>query len=74
VAAKRSKVELDMPLPDLANNEVFIVDGETASINSTWDDKRGIVAAEVLRFEETRRKKLQACPARYAILSLRRAV
>jgi hypothetical protein len=33
-----------MPIPDLANNEVFIVDAETASINSTWDDERGIVA------------------------------
>jgi hypothetical protein len=57
VASKRSKVELDKPIPDLANNEVFIVDAETASINSTWDDKRGIVAAEVLRFEETIREK-----------------
>ena len=45
VAAKRSKAELDVPIPDLANDEVYIVDAETGSISLTcWDDERGIVA------------------------------
>jgi len=33
------------PIPDLANDEVYIVDAETGSISLTcWDDERGIVA------------------------------
>jgi serine/arginine repetitive matrix protein 2 len=42
VAAKKSKTEFG--IPEFANDEVYIVDPETASVNTTWDDERGIVA------------------------------
>jgi hypothetical protein len=44
VAAKRSKAELDMPIPDLSNDEVFIIDAETGSISPARDEQRGIWA------------------------------